>query len=437
MESNSINLDDSAEELYAQLGGVEVQKLEKIEFNGTDRLEQSLCEERRRYDALRALFVNLVYQVGIYLNSCSKNGEEDLIKRTLAQFANIFGKLSKNPEAGNKALIRYKGAFGGDQIDKKTDYEILSRAISFDTAVVHAISKGQGTDSSQLLEKLTRGFDTLWNHNIVNFLLKIPRSRPELQRLLLSLQFAARYFTAIEKNSPVTIPMSGKPVSIQPIHNENSVPDLNLTLLAVLNGLSSERMQAMVNKVDSFMRSSEYKTKKYRYTSVYDAILQVKQFRSRFRPSPIEVNNIKWLMVNDEETPVSDQMADVARLVMDSSGGSGVETARVLKSVYGEDYAKIDSRQIAERLSLSSGLLKTIDTESKSEDMETEVINNMEERLSQVKEDVYDNIQIEGDQIKAYTPGKGTVTEKVHTKIGKIVSFQNQKKDDANGPPCN
>jgi len=134
-------------------------------------------------------------------------------------------------------------------------------------------------------------------------------------------------------------------------------------------------------------------------------------------------------MVSDDQAPVSDQMADVARLVMDSSGGSGVETARVLKSIYGEDYAKIDSRQIAERLSLTSGLLKTIDSESKSEDIKTEVINNMEERLSKVKEDVYDNIRIEGNQIKAYTPGKGTVTEKVHSKIGKIVSFQKNRSE--------
>ena len=147
------------------------------------------------------------------------------------------------------------------------------------------------------------------------------------------------------------------------------------------------------------------------------------------RPSPIEVNNLKWLMVSDEQAPVSDQMANVARLVMDRSGGSSVETARVLKSVYGEDYEKIDSLQMAERLNLTSGLLQTIDKKPKSEEIQTEVLNSMEERLSRVKEDVYDNVQIEGDQIKAYTPGKGTVTEKVHSKIGKMVSFQKNRSE--------
>jgi hypothetical protein len=429
MESSGINLDDSAEELYAQLGGVKVQKLKKLDFSGMDLLEQGLREERRRYDALRALFVNLIYQVGICLNSCSKTGKEDQEKKIVAQLANIFDELRKNPEAGNKTLIRYKGAFGEDQVDNKTDYEILSGAISFDAAVVHAISKGQGTDPTQFLEKLNRGFETFWNHGISNFLLKIPRSRPEFNRLLSALIFAARYFAAIKKNSPITVSMGGKPVSLQPIQNENSLPDLNLTLLAFLNGLPLEKMQAMVHKVDSLMRSSESNAKKYCYTSIYDAILNIKQFRSKLHPSPIEVNNIKWLMVSDEQANVSYQMADLARLVMARSGGSSTETARVLKSVYGEDYAKIDSRQMAERLSLTSGLLKTIDTESKSEDIKTEVINNMEEQLSKVKEDVYDNIRIKGNQIKAYTPGKGTVTENIDSKIGKIVSFQKNRSE--------
>ncbi len=114
---------------------------------------------------------------------------------------------------------------------------------------------------------------------------------------------------------------------------------------------------------------------------------------------------------------------------MDSSGGSSTETARVLKSVYGEDYAKIDSRQIAERLHLTSGLLETIDKKPKSEELKTEVLSNVEERLSKVNEEVYDNIQIEGNQIKTYTPGKGTLTDVVDTKIGKIVTFQKNRSE--------
>ncbi len=427
MESKSINLDVSAEELYAQLGGVEVRKLKKLDFSGSDRLAQSLLEEQRRYDALRSMIADLVCQIGVCLDSRSRSSKEELEKMILIQFEKIFGTFSKNPQVGNTTLIRYRGAFGGNRVDHKTDYEVLSGDISFDADVIRAIAKGQGKDPSQLLEKLNRGFETFWNHSINNFLLKIPKGRQELKRLWISLQFAARYFAAVEKNSPITISMGGKSVSLPPIHNENNVPDLNLTLLAVLNGLQPQKMQAMVHKVNSLMRSTKSTAKKYRYTSIYDAILNIKHFRSRLNPPPIEVNNIKWLMVSDEQTPVSDQMANVARLVMDSSGGSSTETARVLKSVYGEDYAKIDPQQIAERLQLTSGLLDTIEKKSKGEEIRTEILNNVEDRLGKVSEDVFDNIRIEGNRIKAHTPGKGTFIEKVHTKILKMVTFQKKR----------
>jgi hypothetical protein len=427
MESKRINLDVSAEELYAQLGGVEVRKLKKLDFSGSDRLAQSLLDEQKRYEALRFRIADLVYQIGVCLDSPSRPSNDELAKMLLIQFEKIFGTLSKNPQIGNTTLIRHRGAFGESRVDNKKDYEVLSGNISLDADATRAIAKGQGKDSSQLLEKLDRGFETLWNHSINNFLLKIPKGRQELKRLWISLQFAARYFAAVEKNSPITLSMGGKSVSLRPIHNENNVPDLNLTLLAVLNGLQPQKMQAMVHKVDSLMRSTESTAKKYQYTSIYDAILNIKRFRSRLKPSPIEVNNIKWLMVSDEQTPVSDQMAKVARLVMDTSGGSSTETVRVLKSVYGEDYAKIDSQQIAERLQLTSGLLDTIENKSKGEEIRTEVLNNVEERLSKVKADVFDNIRIEGNRIKTHTPGKGTFIEKVHTKIIKMVTFQKKR----------
>jgi hypothetical protein len=427
MESKNINLDDSAKALYAQFGGVEVRKLKKLDFSGSDMLAQSLHEERRRYDVLRTLIVNLVYQVGLCLDRHTRSRKKELEKTLLAQFQTIFGTFNQNRQGVNTTLIRHRGAFGGSQVDNKTDYEVLSGDISLDADVTRAIAKAQGQDPSQLLDKLNWGFEKLWNHNIKNMLLKIPRDQQELKRLWISLQFAGRYFAAVEKKSPITIAMGGKTLSLKPIHNENNQPDLNLTLLAVLNGLQPPKIQELVHKVDAWMRGTESVAKRYRYTSVYDAILNIKRFRSGLNPPPIEINNIKWLMVSDEQTPVSNHMANVARLVVESSAGSSTETARVLKSVYGEDYAKIDSQQIVERLHLTSGLLDTIEKKTEGEELKTEVLSNVEERLGRVKEDVFDNIHIEGNRIKAHTPGRGTFIEKLHAKILRMVTIQKKR----------
>ena len=348
-------------------------------------------------------------------------------KGSWSKFEGIFGTLNKNPLIGNTALIRYRGAFDGNLVDNNKDYEVLSGNIAIDAEATRTISKMQGKDPSVLLDKLDSGFETLWNRGINNFLITIPKGRKELNRLWISLQFAARYFAAVKKNSPISISMGGKTISLSPIHNENNVPDLNLTLLAVLNGLPPQKMQAIVQKVDSLMRSTKLSSKKYQYTSIYDAIMNIKRFRSKLNPSPIEVNNIKWLMISDEKTPISDQMAKVARLVMENSGGSSPETVRVLKSVYGEDYAKIDSRQIAERLQLTSGLLDTIEKKSSGKEIRTEVLKNVEKRLDKVKENVFDDIRIDGNRLNTHIPGKGTFIEKVHTKIIKMVSFQKKR----------
>jgi len=76
MTSKVINLDNDAEELYAQLDGVEIQKLKKATFSGSDRLAQSLLAEQRHYDALRSLIASLAYHVGVCLTNPSGPGKE-------------------------------------------------------------------------------------------------------------------------------------------------------------------------------------------------------------------------------------------------------------------------------------------------------------------------------------------------------------------------
>jgi len=426
MEHSDINLDDSAEQLYAQLGDVEDRKLQKPEFRGEDRFELGLREELRRYDTMREMVGILVYHASRCIDYRSKDRKADLAK-TISNLDNVCSTLSKTPQVGEKALIRYKGGFGENLAADKTDYEILSGEISFDAAVLKGIAKKQGSDQSRLLERMDRSFEIFWYHGINNLVLKIPHNSQEFRRLKMSLRFAARYYAAIKKNSPISVRIGGKPVTLKPIENENNEPDLNLTLLALLNGWRQEKMQDLVAKVDRLMRSTESTVKRYSYTSAYDAILHIKHLRSKLSAPPIEVNNIKWLMVGNEQTALSGDMANLARLVMDRSGGCSPETTRVLKSVYGEDYEEIDSRQIAERLHLTSGLLETIETDSHGEGLKTEVLSNVKERLSKLNDEVYDNIQIEGNQIKASSPGNGTVTEVLDAKLGKIVTFQKNR----------
>ena len=427
MTSKNIQLDNSAEELYAQLGGVEFRKLKKRDYSGSDRLAASLDEEQRQYDVLRSLLASLAYYISVCLTTPSATGTEQPEKFTLAQLEKILGTLGRNSRIGNTVLIRYRGAFGGHQVDDRADYEILYGDLTLDADVARTIDPYQGREQSQFMQHLQKAFASFWNLSINNFLLKIPKGKRELKRLWISLQIAARYFDATEKNAPITIKSGDKPASISPVCNEGKRPDLNLTLLAVLNGIQPHKMQAVVQKMDAWMRSSEAAAKMYQYLSIYDAIVNTKRFRAQMNPCPIEVNNTKWLMVDDEQTQVSEGMAHVARLVMDNSSGHTTETARVLKSVYGEDYERIDSQQIAQRLQLTSGLLNTIEQKSEDEKIETEVLESVEKRLDRVRDNVYENMHVEGNEIRAHAPDKKTFVAKVNTKVQKMVSFQKKR----------
>jgi hypothetical protein len=426
MQHKEIHLDNDAKKLYQQLEGLEDRQVKGFSSLEADRLSQSLKEEERHFDALRLLLANLVYHLSVclYGESLKNNKPEEL---AFHQLEKIFGKFCKNPGIGNATLIRHRGAFRGDNLSEKIDYEILFGDIVLDSNVALYMLQRQGTQQSHLPDQLTKAFETFWQRGINNFFLRLPKKIADLKRLWITLQIIARYYMALETDSPLVIKMSGKKMSLPPVYNEQNIPDLNLTLLALLNGLRTTTMQNLVQKVDVWMQHSESTKSGYQYISIYDAILGSKGFGKKLKPPPIEVNNIKWFMLENDEKTTSKKMAHVARLVMDSSGGSTIKTASVLRSVYGEDYKRIDSQKVVERLQATSGLLDTIEEKSAGKEIEGEVLDNVEKRLDQVSDEVYDNLFVEGNKVEASSADKETFIGKVHTKLVNFVSFYKKR----------
>jgi len=113
----------------------------------------------------------------------------------------------------------------------------------------------------------------------------------------------------------------------------------------------------------------------------------------------------------------------VARFALDNAGGQHKETARILKSVYGRDYATIDSREVAQRLQMSSGLLDSIEKKAQGAVVEREVVSNVEKRLDQVSDDVYDELVVSGGQVKSADGPEETFLGKVNARITGLVAF--------------
>jgi hypothetical protein len=271
MENKEIQIDSAAQSLYADLGGIEERRLKGVSFDQADRLAQGLQEEQRQYDALRTWLSKLVNQISVCLQQLdvSKGGAEKLLFAELEKILKIFRKAH---QIGKSVLIRYRGASQNPDAMKKGDYEIIFGNIMLNYEVAQKMSKRQSVESSELTNRMEKSFEVLWNHGITNIFLKIPTQANDLKRLLASLKILVCFYTAQKNNTPLTFVRGGKTVNYIPVNNEFNMPDPNLTLLAILNGLPSEKLQRIVQKIDQWMENSSGAHTSLRFASVYDAI---------------------------------------------------------------------------------------------------------------------------------------------------------------------
>ncbi len=427
MEDKQVQLDDEARELYRKLEGIEVRELDGLAPLDSNLLAQSLLEEEKQYDSWRLLLGKTLHALSLYFQTMNSSQGTDKEKAICNQLENIFRKFARRPGQGNPILIRYRGSSTSRNISEKVDYEVIFGHIVLDLEIVPHMIKRIGFTESSIPDQLAKAFEVFWNQGINNLFLKIPKEPSEFERMRVALGIITRYDNACKTDSPISFSLNGKQISLPPVRNERDLPDPNLTLLAGLNGLKPQTMTQLAKKVEAWMRRTDDKKTVCLHTNVYSAIFGIKQFREKLIASPIEINNLKWMMVDSDQEAVSEKMAQVARIVLDSTGGSQTNTARVLKSVYGNDYRRINSHQVVERLQLTSGLLTTIEEKPENHHIEGEVLNNVEKRLDQVTDEVYDDLYVDGKEVKTKSAEKETLIGKVHSKLAGLVSFYQKR----------
>jgi len=427
MEDKKIQLDDDARQLYQSFDGIETRELSGLEPLDANRLAQSLLEEEKQYDAWRLLLGKMVNTLSTYFFSVNLSNQADKEKAIFNQLEKIFHKFSQRSGQVNPILIRYRGSATNPNVSPKFDYEVIFGHVVLDIDLVSHMMKRIGFTDSSLPDKILKSFEILSSQGISNLFLKIPKNKTGFKRMRMALRIVARYDKASKTNSPIVFTVNGKQVSVGLVSNERNLLDPNLTLLAGLNGLKPQTITQLAKKVDNWMRHPDAKISISLHPSVYSAIFSIKKFREKLIASPIEINNLKWMMVESDREVVSEEMAQVARVVMETSGGSQTDTARVLKSVYGNDYQRINSHQVVERLHLTSGLLTSIEKKPEDKNIEGEVLDNVEKRLDRVHDEVYEDLDVEDKDVTAKSADQETLIGKVHTKLVNLVSFQKRR----------
>jgi len=410
MDDATITLDEEAAKLFSKLRGIDSEY-------GKDWLSESLEEEKKREDESKALLVEMVHLLSAYLLDVSQPKERKIENETFYHFAETFEQLINISSKKRTILIRYRGFANDPNVTEKDDYEMIYGNTIIDSATVSEMIKRLGNRMAHLSDKLSHACRIFSNHNIYTLYIKIPKaSLKQKGRFYDALRALSRYKTAVETNSPIVlVKKEGQNLSFPLVCNERGLPDENLTLLAIANNLKPQTVKLLVDKVG---KSSV----KNRYVSIYNAIFSVKKLKGKLVKPPIEVNNVFWLMADQEKEIFSQEKAEVAQFAIKSAGGSPQKAAKVLKSVYGNDYEKIDSKNLDERLQLSSNLLNSVEKTSESQKMGKEILGNIETRLEQVQDQVFDDLFTQ-KETDAAAGKKSAIFGKLHEKLLDTVTF--------------
>jgi hypothetical protein len=202
------------------------------------------------------------------------------------------------------------------------------------------------------------------------------------------LSIIGRYQTALENAKELTFRAGERDITMGIMKDERSNPDPNLTLLAGLNGIPTEAMKTLVTEVHNWIRVSDTSVGAHRYASVYDAIAGVKNLRGKFRIPPIELNNIRWFLVDKNATKLSKAKAQLSWLIREALDGDCGNRVLYLESLYGSDYGLIDSRELGLRLQRLSAILDAVGDRPKKTMIVDEVVTHLQWHLDRIPDDV-------------------------------------------------
>lgn len=425
MPDEKIVLDEEAERFFRELGGIDTDIRTRLIPKTFEQMDESLNKEEERFDVWYILLVDMVHLIGSFLADARLLEGTLSDNRTFSDLLSIFSKISQNPVHDGAVFIKYRGIPQESTHMGKTDFQVLFGDLALDTDKVKSIIKRRGSEMAYLSGRINQAFEAFSDHRINNLYIRLPgEGASDAENLFVCLQILARYESARKNNTPIFLFRKGKREFCQIMFNEMNRSDLNLTLLAGLNGLKPEFVHSLVQKVDRLMEKSVQSTVATPLANVYSMLFQFKNLREKVIQPALEVNNLQWLMQPKGDQKITREKIEVGRLVMDSFGDSPQKVSRVLDSVYGDDYKTVGSQDLGERLQLASELLDTIDKKQKDAKIEQEVMENIEIRLDVVNDDVFDDILLDGSILKVNIGGKEkALSEKIHRKLVALVTF--------------
>jgi hypothetical protein len=423
MEGTRIDLDPDAQRLFEQFAGMESWKTEKRAGHGSDGLAQSLLNEQRRLDAVRILLIDLAYWISRYLKAEDFAEDTSSESKAFQKLSGVLAKLADLSGALGCVFVRYRGASTDPQLPNKFDYEVIVGNTAVDAQMAPRVARRNPQIASRLPDRAMDAFAVFADYGVNNIYLELPDNpASHMPTVQLCLRILSGFRTARQNGTPIQLELEGRRHILPVVSDDNMFPDPNLTLLAGINRLSLKSMESLVSKVAQVLHQKEKTAALGRFADIYNAALEFPKIRAQLQKPKIELNNIKWLMTDTQDTAISLEKAYIAQLAMETVGASPQKVAKMIKSIYGDDYAKVNTHLLMERLHLSSDLLTAAGKRDPEKKVRKEVLGNLHKRLGQVKDHVMDEVQVSEDTGQARGDGSAAPNA-VHSQIYSMVKF--------------
>ena len=399
---------------------------------------ESLYDSQGRNDALITLLVELCH----LLSACLRRDhdiveqESDLaesFEETIdvpmqidpyAQLAKTLDKLNQRSGHDGTLLIRACRLSSQSGNGAHPDYQVFFSDIVMDREAVSMMIRRVGEHMTYLNALISKAFTTFENHKVLTLHLKLPGDAPELfARLRTSISIIAKYRRALSKAEDIEIKTDGKLTKLAVMKDEKGLPDPNLTMLAGLNAIQPDAMQMLVKEVCNWIKVSDTSTGAHRYAGVYDAIAGVKNLRKKLILPPLELNNIRWLLLNRSVGKLPKAKAQIARLVDEEFESTSADQALYLESLYGRDYSRVSARELGFRLKRISEIIESIGDRPKKNMIMDEILANIQWRMEKVPDDIIRQFHVADGVLSVQDGAEVFDIGRLHGVIARVIEF--------------
>ncbi|MBI9075874.1 MAG: hypothetical protein JEZ02_10715 [Desulfatibacillum sp.] len=447
MTDRNIVLDNEAEQLFRDLGGVDIGG-KPSPGKTAQGLAEALHDEEKRRDAWRLLLVDYAHELVAFID-VAQSGSATKVGESINRLMEILRKLSTMPNHGDRILLRYQGRVipGSGVASARYDFIMKFGTLFLDIPQIRDTARRLGVTASHMPPQATVAFESLGKTGMGSFVVTIGQWKDtDKKAMVRSLELLAGYFysLAIKAGAVKTFPdekeNAPKLAPVPVVLDEKGRPDPNLSLLAAFSGVKVAALSQLVQKIHAMLEKASNGDPLEHFTGVYETIFAFKKLKAQLARPPIEMNNVRWLISEDPAESISRFKAKLTRIIQQEFGHNPQKTARIMDCLYANDYGSVDAYALGKRLALASEVLNAIeagmarknglaaDLDVVGESLIIDILGSVESRLDLVPDSVYGQLSISGDVLVANSLEENdSISANLDHKLLDLVAFFAQR----------